>query len=452
MQTFVFEDRSSVNVIYLHTHDSGRYLDAGNAPISMPNLASLAAASMTFRNAFCAAPTCSPSRSALLTGQWPHENGMTGLAHRGFALENPKRHLVHQLRRAGYETVLCGVQHVASDRSLIGYERLLDGPEDYFKSPETSPDDWDRGNAEGVLTFLAEPRDRPFFLSFGLLSTHRPFPADGDDPPEHLAPPPPPGVPDSPETRSDTRRFHASLRLADEIVGQVCRSLRSRDLWDDTAILLTTDHGPAFPGMKCTLSDAGIGVSLVIRIPGRADGGAVNASLVSHIDLYATILELAGVEPEDRGRGRSLLELIDGRAAAIRDAVFAEINYHAAYEPSRCVRTPRYKYVRRFGDRRLPLPVNVDDSPAKELLGKAGYFAVEQAEEELYDLMLDPRECRNLLPDARGGRIHRELAARLDKWMKRTGDPLLAGPVPAPAGAKLNRTDAWSATEEVYEP
>src|SRR5215472_7662696 len=90
------------NILYIHSHDSGRYLEPYGHNVPTPNLARLATQGILFRQAFDAAPTCSPSRAALLTGQCPHRNGMLGLAHRGFAMTDYRRHIAHTLRPAGY--------------------------------------------------------------------------------------------------------------------------------------------------------------------------------------------------------------------------------------------------------------------------------------------------------------------------------------------------------------
>lgn len=80
-----------------------------------PNIQHLADQGVLFREAFCAAPVCSGSRAALLTGQWTHQTGMIGLAHSGYRLTHPERHIVHVLREAGYRSGLIGEQHVSAD-------------------------------------------------------------------------------------------------------------------------------------------------------------------------------------------------------------------------------------------------------------------------------------------------------------------------------------------------
>ena len=93
-------------------------------PVPTPNIQRLADQGILFRQAFCAAPTCSASRACLLTGQYGHNNGMMGLAHRGWSLNDYRQHIVHPLRKAGYHSVLIGEQHIAKRPDIIGFDRV----------------------------------------------------------------------------------------------------------------------------------------------------------------------------------------------------------------------------------------------------------------------------------------------------------------------------------------
>jgi N-sulfoglucosamine sulfohydrolase len=243
--------------------------------------------------------------------------------------------------------------------------------------------------------------------------------------------------------------YKASARSLDQGVGSVLNALDEHDLADDTLVILTTDHGLAFPGAKGTLYDRGIGVLMIMRGPGGAHGGRVSNALVSHIDLFPTICELAGTEPPARLQGRSLLPVMRREVEDVNDAIFAELTYHAAYEPIRAVRTKRWKYIRRFADRLKPVLANVDDSPTKDLLIAEGWADVELPREALHDLRFDPVEAHNLIDAPHCAEIAEELRRRLDEWMRATDDPLLDGPVPAPEGAELNTADQVSPAEPV---
>ena len=117
------------NIVYLNSHDTGRYVQPYGHAIPTPNIQWLADQGVMFRNAFCAAPSCSGSRAALLTGEYCHTNGMMGLAHRGFALNDIGHHMVRTLSAAGYHTGLIGEQHVSVDPAVLGYDIVHDVPD-----------------------------------------------------------------------------------------------------------------------------------------------------------------------------------------------------------------------------------------------------------------------------------------------------------------------------------
>jgi N-sulfoglucosamine sulfohydrolase len=285
----------------------------------------------------------------------------------------------------------------------------------------------------------------PFFLDVGFEETHRPF-HDAPDAESHYVLPPAP-IPDTPQTRRDMAGYLASARELDHGIGLVLDALDDHGLAANTLVICTTDHGPAFPGMKSTLTDHGVGVMLILRGSVGFTGGQVSDALVSHLDLFPTICDLVGLEHPSWLEGHSLLPLVRGEREAIREEVFAEVTYHAAYEPQRAIRTPRWAYIRRFGDREMPVLPNVDDSPSRDLWLAHGWDRLPVAPEQLYDLVFDPQQRHNLIGDADVAVIRQELAGRLNAWMQATNDPLLAGPVPLPSGAHANAPDARSATD-----
>jgi len=423
------------NILYLHSHDTGRFVQPYGHPVPTPNIQRLADQGVLFREAFCAAPTCSASRACLLTGQYGHNNGMLGLAHRGWSLNDYRQHLVHPLHAAGYHSVLIGEQHIAKRPDIIGFDRVV-------KIETTRVETV----APAASEILAEPLPQPFFLSVGFFETHRDF----LNPPslrDALYSSPPPNLPDRPETRRDMAAYKASARSLDQGVGSVLEALDAQGLAENTLIVLTTDHGLAFPGSKATLFDRGLGVMLIVRGPGGFGGGRVVDALVSHIDIYPTLCELAKIERPEFLQGTSLLPLVSGATNEVRKEIFAEMTWHAAYEPQRAIRTQRWKYVRRFGQRETPVLVNCDDSPSKSLLLELGWDSHRIPFEQLYDLAFDPNEAANLSGDPGYEEIRRELDGRLSSWMEQTDDPLLHGDPLPPPGAELNDPDQISATE-----
>lgn len=421
---------SGMNLIYLHCHDAGRYLSPYGATVRTPHLDRFAEGALRFDEAHCAAPTCSPSRVAMLTGLYPHQAGMLGLAHRGFSMKDEARHLVPRLHRHGYETVLGGIQHEWSFSARLPYETVL---------PREGPGGVaDPGNdlyvAGEVARYLRQRRDtRPLFLSCGFYFPHRAFPE-----PEPARLPNlltlPRGLPDVPEVRRDFAGYATAVSYMDEALGVVLAALEQTGLGKDALIVFTTDHGIAFPGMKCRLTASGTGVALLVKAPDLASPGGALRDLVSQIDLYPTFGDYAGLEPV-AGEGRSLRPLLRGESRLPASEVYSEVTYHAAYEPMRAVRTVDHLYIRRFDLAHHPALANIDRGPAKVWMHASGHLGAALPEEELYDLRADPEETGNLAQEPAQAALLNDCRSRLLAWMERTDDPLRLGPVAAPAGA-----------------
>jgi arylsulfatase A-like enzyme len=231
----------------------------------------------------------------------------------------------------------------------------------------------------------------------------------------------------------------------------VLQALKESGLAERTLVIYTTDHGIAFPMMKCSLYDTGIGVSLIIKYPGNPLAGRATDALVSQLDLFPTVCDFANIPKPDWLQGVSLLPLFEGRTTRIREELFAELNFHAAREPMRCVRTERYKLIRRYEDFAIIAPSNIDDSPSKTFMLEAGLLNGSHAREMLFDLYLDPLERVNLIDEKSYSEVKEDLSARLDRWMKETDDPLLKGKLVAPAGARVNAKTTLSPKDRVFE-
>jgi arylsulfatase A-like enzyme len=187
----------------------------------------------------------------------------------------------------------------------------------------------------------------------------------------------------------------------------------------------------------------------MIRGPGGFGGGKVCDAMVSHMDLYPTVCELLNIEKPQWLEGKSLLPLVRGEAQGLHDELFAEVNYHAAYEPKRAVRTARYNYIRHFGEKHTPVLPNCDDSPSKDLWLKNGWRTAVVPRELLFDSALDPNESHDLTTDPAYSSVLGDMRRRLDSWMQRTQDPLLHGPARAPRGAVVNDPNGTSPQEPV---
>jgi N-sulfoglucosamine sulfohydrolase len=423
------------NVLYIHSHDTGRYVQPYGHAIPTPNIQWLADQGVMFRNAFCAAPSCSGSRAALLTGEYCHTNGMMGLAHRGFELYDYDHQLVRVLNAAGFHSELIGEQHISANPHTLGYDVVREIPNTHVSSV-----------GPAAIESLSSGIKEPFFMSVGFFETHRSFfaPASVRDRVYSL---PPPFLPDTPEIRDDVASYKASARSLDHGVGTVLNALHQTGLDERTLVICTTDHGLAFPTAKASLLDRGIGVMLILRGPGFGGGRAYD-ELVSQVDLFPTVCDAVGIEHPPWLVGRSLIPLVKGEEdPGVRSEIFSELTYHAAYEPQRAIRTERYKYVRRFDDYPYPVLANCDDSPSKDAYLARGWATRPVARERLHDLFFNPGEGRNSIDDPDYAEIRDELRARLHEWMHETNDPLLAGPVLPPPGALINSQTQRSASE-----
>jgi len=407
------------NILYIHSHDTGRHIGPYGHAITTPCLQRLAEEGILFRQNFCVTPTCSPSRAALLTGCYPHENGMMGLAHCGYSLNDYRQHIIHVLHRKGYTSVLTGTQHVATATAeaeawqVIGYDTCL-GDNEY----------------EQAASFLEQPSKQPFFLSVGFFETHREFPAldDVSENPGYCLPPAP--LPDTPQTREDMARYKASAGELDRKIGVVLDALDRGGLAENTLVICTTDHGIAFPRMKCNLHDSGIGTMLIMRGPGGFTGGRVIDCMTSHLDIFPALCDLLQIEQPPWLRGKSLLPLVRQEVSELHDELFFEINDHAAYEAVRAVRTKRWKYIKRFDGHCTPVPLNCDDGGSKSFWLNHDWKNQPVSEESLFDLMFDPNETNNLVGAATRQAIVEHMRDRLTGWMGATEDTLLKSTAP----------------------
>jgi len=417
------------NILLFICHDLGRRLGCYGQDVRTPNIDSLAARGVVFTNHFCTAAQCSPSRGSILTGRFPHKNGLMGLAHIGWELHQKEKTLPMYFNEADYSTHLFGLQHESADPRRLGYQHLH-----LHKGSGAA-----RTAADDVTAFLHEATQRrspPFFANVGTQEPHRPYirPEYPMDDPKRVRPLS--YLPDKPGVREDLAGLNGLIWVVDEAVGQIVNALEQTGLAQNTLFIFTTDHGIAMPRAKGTCYDPGVEAALIVHLPGRFARGAHRAELLSNVDLLPTLLDLAGAPLPEGLHGRSFLPLLLGRPYTARDHIFLEMTWHDKYNPMRAVRTDRYKYILNFGDRPLVfLPLDI-------YLGRAGeevrdeFYGSSRAEEELYDLKDDPHEQHNLTQDPAHRPVLEEMRARVKGWMQESNDPLLQGPVaPTPEQA-----------------
>jgi len=421
------------NIILLITHDTGRHVSPyGIRTVDTPNCERLASESVLFENSFCTAPQCSPSRASIVTGRYPHSNGTMGLtqAEFGWSLHTDEQPIARLLGDAGYTTWLLGGQHETDDPDSLGFDHvdidftLLDLP----------------AHIEPMLD--RHKSEKPFFCQIGCFETHRPFDSHGTQPDESLGIYIPPYLKDGPETRDELRKMQGLVRRFDTGLGQLLDIIDARSLSANTLLVVTTDHGIAFPRAKGTLFDPGIETMLFVRRPRRYRGGLRRKELVSNVDILPTLLDAVGVPCPARVQGRSFLPLLEGKTYAERSEIFAEKTFHDCYDPMRCIRTKTHKYICYFEKSSLHRVTGdvLGGGTSREL----GVLRRKE-NEALYDLTSDPGETANLVNDADCHATLADLRHRLLQWMRDTADPLLTGPIPSPVYAKaLERLQGYA--------
>ncbi len=447
------------NIVYLHAHDLGRYCEPFGYAIPAPNLMRLALQGVLFRQCHAASPSCAPSRAALFSGQHPHVNGMMGLPapRLGYRMHDYGLHLAGWLREQGYETALSGVQHEAHQPFA---DPLTDLPYSRFLNHTAyGPQNFDaRLTVPAAVEYLAEAHAQPFFLSVGLLDPHRDNrgdrrcfiesqphgePHDIDERARYCSTFP--HLPDNAVTRREMANFRMGVELMDGDIGRLLNALDRPELRRNTLVIFSTDHGPGVCEMKCTLSDRGTGVTLIMRGPtdqacGPASlfaGGRVSDALVQHLDLYPTIAEVVGKAVPAHCQGVSLLPLLRDGQAEIHERIFTEQTYHWSSDPRplRAVRTTRWKYIRSW---KADQGRGVDTGPAERFLNDLGYGDRPWPDEMLYELAFDPHEACNLAADPAYVTTLTELRGWVQTWMEATDDPLRHGiPEPPVASGRL---------------
>jgi N-sulfoglucosamine sulfohydrolase len=435
------------NILFIISHDTGRYLGTYGYKVSTPEIDQLAENGVKFNQYYCPAPQCSPSRASIMTGLYPHNNGMLGLAHKSFSIDGEKTTIPKELQKVGYETSLFGFSHetigeeapgVVSSTFKLGYDHYQEVPGNF--APIV---------ADHVETFLEQKAndklDKPFFLNVGFEETHRPFDsyldvADDIEDVEIL-----PYLPDTENVRKDIALFNGSVKVFDKAVGRIIRKLKETGLDKNTIVILTTDHGVAFPRGKGTLKDAGLETLLIAYSPYLIDQGVELDHLLCNVDMMPTILELAGAPIVEKLDGKSFASLLTGNRETVREDFFCELTWHDKYHPMRGIRTEKYKYVLNMVDGpKIYMPVDIHSSLSGQDVREDYY--VPNEEEELYDMVKDPLEETNVINDPNYSEIAASLRAKVKTWMEETKDPILSGPVAGVESSQWAKEEAKGLT------
>ncbi len=381
------------NILFAFADDWGRYASAygqlepggPNDLVSTPNFDRIAKEGVLFRNAFVTAPSCTPCRSSLLSGQYFWRTGQ-GAILQGAKWDSKIPSFPLLLEKAGYHigyTAKVWTPGTPRDAPYGGkknsYHRQGTKFSQFSQQVEQAPSITEgkerqynavRGN---FADFMADRKDgEPFCYWFGPTNCHRKW-IQGSGKrhwnidPDGLKGKVPPFLPDVPVVREDFADYLGEVQAFDAMLGVLIEELESRGELENTLIVVSGDHGvPGMPQGKCNLYDFGVAVPLAIRLPKAANGGRLVEDFVNLIDVAPTLLDIANEKPLDVMSGRSLMPLLtadkSGTIDVTRDHVIVGRERHVAKAragqlpyPQRAIRTKDYLYIRNFKPERWPM-------------------------------------------------------------------------------------------------
>ena len=407
-------------------NDLGCY---GNSHIRTPNIDQLASEGMRFTNAFLSISSCSPSRSSILTGRYPHNTGAEDLH---MPLPASQYSIARYLKNAGYYCASIGKWHLGNAEKR-NWNRVTECQAEVM--------------AEQTIESLRNrDREKPFLFWVASIDPHRSYQEGAVTPPHNPdSVRVPPYLPDHPKIRKELALYYDEVSRFDQHIGQIMTELESQGVLENTVIIYLSDNGMPFPRAKCTLYDSGIHTPLIIRWPNSVPAGSVQAGLASSIDLAPTLMSLANV-PQNTMEGRDITAMLKDPNARLRERIYAEANWHDFEKFTRSVRSSQFKLIRNYyWD--TPLWNSVDSinsitwhgmleskNAGKMTPSQSFLFNPERPYEEFYDLDADPFEQVNLVNDPQYQRILSGLRTDLDNWRAETHDVM----------PKERRRDGWT--------
>ena len=445
------------NVLFLLADDqSWPHASAyGHAATRTPTFDRIAKEGALFTRAYTSCPSCTPSRSAILTGRPFWQLGEAGVLYG--AMPPSLKLFPHLLADAGYHAGFTGKSWLPGDWRAAGLKRHPCGKEynAALLQPAPGPALDPRDAAGNFVAFLKErPAGAPFCFWFGSTEPHRAYEqGSGLRAGQKLEQARVPGwLPDTPEIRGDLADYFAEIEQFDRQTAQILQALEQTGELDNTLVIITSDNGMPFPRAKTNLYEAGVHMPLAIRWGARGRPGMNLDEFVSHTDLAPTILEAAGIPRPAEMTGRSLVPLIEGKRDATRDQVFFGIERHVMARPAgagypmRGMRAERYLYIRNYEPDRWPTGGDfvssnrtphgdVDAGPAldyvlahaKTLPRAEALCLGKRPAEELYQVETDPDQLTNLSTDPSHQNIKEKMRGRLNAYLRFTKDPRAEG-------------------------
>jgi N-sulfoglucosamine sulfohydrolase len=396
-------------------NDLGCY---GHPTLKTPQIDDLAEGGLRFNNAYLTISSCSPSRCSIITGRYPHNTGAPEL-HTSLPAGQPL--FPKLLKDTGYYTILSGKHHMGKNADPA-FSKISKG-----KGPGKEAD-W-------VELLESRPKDKPFFAWYASSDAHRDWSINKDAP--HYDPADviiPPYFYDGEKTREDLTGYYHEVSRFDHFIGKVTNELRRQGILDDTVIIVMADNGRPLPRCKTRLYDSGIKTPFIVHYPALVKPG-VTDSIISSIDVSATVLELAKVDKGKRIQGISFTPVLRDPKAVTRNVAFAEHNWHVYKNHERMVRFGPWLYIKNNFTNQQNLCVEAYKGGAGEdlwAMHASGNLDEHQSKlflnpcpaEELYDVRKDPEQLNNLADDPARKSDLKKLRSLLAKWTKQTGDTI----------------------------
>lgn len=442
------EPKGPPNIVFIVADDIG-WNDLGcygNEQVRTPYINRLAREGLKFNNVYLTASSCSPSRTSIISGRYPHN---TGAAELHTPLPGHLPVFPELLKEAGYFTAASGKWHMG-EAAKRGFDTL-------------AIEDIGPGGEKHWLSMLNErPKDRPFFLWLASTDAHRDWSADTianpHDPAQLTVPA---GMADMPGTRQDLASYYNEISRFDRYVGEVFREIIRQGEAPNTVIIVCSDNGRPFPRAKTRVIDAGIKTPFIFWWPqGIARHGSEIDALVSIIDLAPTLTDLAGLPPDPYFQGRSFKHLVRDEEAqdTFRNVLFAEHNWHDYEAYERMVRTEDYMYIYNG------LPQFANQGPADAVISPSmqdiyhfidstgttdtammDVLLAPRPSEELYLVAEDPDQLVNLAEVPAYREVLERMRQLLQEWQTATAD---TEPEQLTADWYLRKAEAYIRTDQ----
>ncbi len=404
------------NIVFITCHDLGDYLGCYGTPVQTPNIDSIASEGICFNSHYSTGTICSPARGSIVTGCYPHTNGLMGLVHRGWELDVEKcRPIPAILSSVGYSTNLFGFQHEHWDPYRLGYKNVHSVRDTHCENVVPVFADW----------LMERKESNPFLASVGFSEVHRMglkpshFKKEGYLPVNKSEVKVRPYLPDIDEIREDLADFYGAIRYMDYWVGELLSAIDNAGIRDNTLIVFTTDHGAPFYHSKATLYEGGTKVAMLMSWKNKLPSGMLIDGITSHVDILPSILSMLDIPIPNYVEGQSFYNHHNEKVNINRKYAISEENYNNHFCPGRAVRTNKYRYIKNglricLFDFLIP-EIELSSADFRRNLDVFNFYPTDRCEDELYDLENDPGERLNLAESPEHANILDEMRNALNR-------------------------------------